>query len=245
MDQLSSIIVLFLLYSIMGWLWETVYCSLKAKKFEYRGFLLGPYCPIYGFGVLAVLYFLHPFEDNLLVLYVSSTVIVTVLEYGTSYVLEKLFHATWWDYHTVPLNLNGRIALPVSLFWGMGCVIIVTMIQPKMMLFEQWLTTRLGLMAPLFVLILMGADMVFTLSSMFAFRKIVEEAREILDKTKADIAKDIKMKRTTYMETLKAERTLPTLSFTHRRHLKNYRHITLTTVKNSDELKQFMTRYFN
>ena len=81
--------------------------------------MVGPYCPIYGFGVLSVLYFVEPFENNLLVLYVGSAVLVTILEYVTSYGLEKLFHASWWDYHDVPFNLNGRVALPV-LFLGIG-----------------------------------------------------------------------------------------------------------------------------
>lgn len=63
---MSQVILLFFIYSFIGWLWETVYCSLKAKKFVYRGFLVGPYCPIYGFGVLSVLYFVEPFENNLL-----------------------------------------------------------------------------------------------------------------------------------------------------------------------------------
>ena len=103
---------------------------IKSQKFVYRGFLVGPYCPIYGFGVLSVLYFVEPFENNLLVLYVGSAVLVTILEYVTSYGLEKLFHASWWDYHDVPFNLNGRVALPVS-FWGLGCVLIVKVIQPE------------------------------------------------------------------------------------------------------------------
>ena len=81
--------------------------------------MVGPYCPIYGFGVLSVLYFVEPFENNLLVLYIGSAVLVTILEYVTSYGLEKLFHASWWDYHDVPFNLNGRVALPVSLL-GIG-----------------------------------------------------------------------------------------------------------------------------
>ena len=95
---------------------------IKSQKFVYRGFLVGPYCPIYGFGVLSVLYFVEPFENNLLVLYVGSAVLVTILEYVTSYGLEKLFHASWWDYHDVPFNLNGRVALPVSLFGDWVCL---------------------------------------------------------------------------------------------------------------------------
>ena len=141
---MSQVILLFFIYSFIGWLWETVYCSLKAKKFVYRGFLVGPYCPIYGFGVLSVLYFVEPFENNLLVLYVGSAVLVTILEYVTSYGLEKLFHASWWDYHDVPFNLNGRVALPVSLFWGLGCVLIVKVIQPEIAKVVSFLQATFG-----------------------------------------------------------------------------------------------------
>lgn len=125
-----QVMLLFFVYAVIGWLWETVYCSLKAKKFVYRGFLIGPYCPIYGFGVLAVLYFIEPYQKNIVFLYVMSAIVVTVLEYATSYGLEKIFHTTWWDYKDVPLNINGRVAIPISLFWGLGCVVIVKWIQP-------------------------------------------------------------------------------------------------------------------
>ncbi|MDG3375083.1 hypothetical protein P5D95_26830, partial [Vibrio parahaemolyticus] len=120
MTEFIRVVLLFFIYSFVGWLWETVYCSIKAKHFVYRGFLVGPITPIYGFGILGVLYFIEPFQSNLVLLYVLSTVLVTILEYLTSFGLEKLFHATWWDYHDVPLNINGRVALPVSLFWGVG-----------------------------------------------------------------------------------------------------------------------------
>ena len=117
---------------------------IKSQKFVYRGFLVGPYCPIYGFGVLSVLYFVEPFENNLLVLYVGSAVLVTILEYVTSYGLEKLFHASWWDYHDVPFNLNGRVALPVSLL-GIGvcldCQSYSTRNRQSCQLYKQPLAT--------------------------------------------------------------------------------------------------------
>ena len=100
-----QIMLLFFVYAVIGWLWETVYCSLKARKFVYRGFLIGPYCPIYGFGVLAVLYFIEPYQKNIIFLYVMSAIVVTVLEYVTSYGLEKIFHTTWWIIKTFHLIL--------------------------------------------------------------------------------------------------------------------------------------------
>lgn len=120
----------FLVYAVIGWLWETFYCSLKSGHFVYRGFLLGPYCPVYGFGVSGVLLLTPKNYGSTLELYLYSIVIATVIEYIASYLLEKLFNMKLWDYSDVPFNINGRVALPVSIFWGFGCVILIKYIEP-------------------------------------------------------------------------------------------------------------------
>ncbi|MGM0123403.1 hypothetical protein IGI37_000769 [Enterococcus sp. AZ194] len=187
MQEFIRIVLLFFLYSFVGWLWETVYCSLKAKQFVYRGFLVGPITPIYGFGILGVLYFIEPFQKNLVLLYVLSTLLVTILEYITSYALEKLFHATWWDYHDVPLNLNGRVALPVSLFWGIGCVLIVRVIHPRMLLLEQFLSERFSVYLPMLLLVITGIDLVYTVVNMAAFKKATQQMGEAIEVRKAEL----------------------------------------------------------
>ncbi|MFD2387089.1 putative ABC transporter permease [Enterococcus rivorum] len=190
----SSLIIF--MYSFIGWLWETIYCSIKAKKFIYRGFLIGPYCPIYGFGILSVLYFLNPFQNNLFLLYILSAVMVTVLEYITSYALEKLFHASWWDYKDVPLNINGRVAIPVSLFWGIDCVLIVKVIQPKVLILEQFLANRFGLALPLLLLVLISSDLVYTLINMQSFKKVTAEMSALIEERKVELEKNLNEKRT-------------------------------------------------
>lgn len=127
---MENIFMTFITYSIIGWLWESVYCSIKAKHFVYRGFLLGPYCPVYGFGVTAVLLLVPDKSGTLLNLYFNSVVIVTFVEYIASFLLEKLFNMTLWDYKDVPLNIEGRVAVPVSLFWGIGCLFLIKVINP-------------------------------------------------------------------------------------------------------------------
>ena len=114
----SIVVLLFFAYSFIGWLWETIYCSFNARHFVYRGFLLGPITPIYGFGILGVLYFVDPYQKNIFVLFFVSAILVSLLEYVTSFLLEKLFSLSLWDYNDVPLNINGRVAVPVSIFWG-------------------------------------------------------------------------------------------------------------------------------
>lgn len=195
MEEFIRVVLLFFIYSFIGWLWETVYCSLKAKKFVYRGFLIGPYCPIYGFGILSVLYFVEPFQKNIVILYVFSTVIVTALEYVTSYGLEKLFHASWWDYKDVPFNINGRVALPVSLFWGIACVLIVRVVQPEVQKVETFLSNQFGIILPILLLVLMGADLVYTLINMQAFKKITNEISVAVEDSKAEWTETIDSKK--------------------------------------------------
>lgn len=187
MQEFIKVVLLFFLYSFVGWLWETVYCSLKAKHFVYRGFLVGPITPIYGFGILGVLYFIEPFQKNLILLYVLSIILVTVLEYLTSYVLEKIFHATWWDYHDVPLNLNGRVALPVSLFWGVGCVLIVRVIHPKMLGLEQFLSDKFSFYLPVLLLVITAIDFTYTVMNMTAFKKATQQLGEAIELRKSEL----------------------------------------------------------
>ncbi|WP_207694549.1 hypothetical protein DOK67_0000323 [Enterococcus sp. DIV0212c] len=195
MNEFIKIVLLFFIYSFIGWLWETVYCSLKAGKFIYRGFLVGPYCPIYGFGILGVLYFLEPLRQNIIVLYLLSTVLVTILEYLTSYGLEKLFHASWWDYKDVPFNINGRVALPVSLFWGVGCVLIVRVIHPKVMLFETFLSEKFGMFLPIILLVIIISDLIYTLVNMQSFKKVTTQISTAVEERKQELSTVLNEKR--------------------------------------------------
>ncbi|MGX7244135.1 putative ABC transporter permease [Enterococcus quebecensis] len=195
MDEFIKVVLLFFMYSFIGWLWETVYCSVKASKFVYRGFLIGPYCPIYGFGILGVLYFLEPLRQNIIVLYLLATILVTILEYITSYGLEKFFHASWWDYKDVPWNINGRVALPVSLFWGIGCVLIVRVIHPKMLLFENFLSEKFGMVLPIILLVIIVSDLIYTLVNMQSFNKVTAQIGVAVEERKQKVSTLLNEKR--------------------------------------------------
>lgn len=123
-------ILLFFIYACLGWCCEVAFAALQLGEFVNRGFLNGPVCPIYGFGVIGVALALSPFEDNLPVLYLGSTLLATAIEYLTGWTLEKLFHARWWDYTEFPLNLRGYVCLPFSMLWGAACVVIVKWVHP-------------------------------------------------------------------------------------------------------------------
>ncbi|WP_053984789.1 putative ABC transporter permease [Niameybacter massiliensis] len=120
----------FVLYSMLGWLSEVIYCSIPRKKFINRGFLNGPYCPVYGFGALLVIHFLWPFYPYPLLVFLLGIIVTSLLEYITSFLLEKLFHAHWWDYSQHHFNIHGRVCLLNSTLFGLLCLILVYGIHP-------------------------------------------------------------------------------------------------------------------
>lgn len=123
--------LLFFFYSAAGWLLESIYCSIGEKKLVNRGFLTGPLCPIYGTAaiVLTVLIY-NPFKDNALVVFLLGIIFCDIVEYITSYLMEKLFAARWWDYTYEFMNINGRICLKHSLYWGVISIVFVKVIHP-------------------------------------------------------------------------------------------------------------------
>lgn len=250
MAEFIRIVLLFFIYSFVGWLWETVFCSIKAKHFVYRGFLVGPITPIYGFGILMVLYFLRPFHDNLLLLYIFAAVIVTVLEYFTSFALEKLFHASWWDYHDVPLNINGRVAIPVSLFWGLACVFIVKIVQPWVAHIEEGLAAQFGFYLPVVLIGLIMFDLGYTLANLTAFQNAVKRLNQEVETRKQEVQETITDKKDALQTRLEwsnylrqhpdIKEGLPRLDFNQRRLLKNFPRLRLDNVKSVDELRELV-----
>ncbi|GCF93286.1 membrane protein [Enterococcus florum] len=202
----SSVVLLFFCYSFIGWLWETIYCSIKAKHFVYRGFLLGPITPIYGFGILGVLYLIAPYQQNLLVVFLLAFVLVTLLEYVTSYLLEKLFHASLWDYKEVPLNINGRVAVPVSIFWGVCCLFIVEILNPELMTLVSGWVDRFGIFLPILLLMLISFDLGFTLSSVQSLRRGLKELSEAIQDKKEQLQQTAEEKKALYDERVSALR---------------------------------------
>lgn len=166
----AKLVLSFFIYAVMGWLWETVYCSAKAGHFVFRGVLYGPYCPIYGFGVILVLYFIMPLKRSIVELFIFSVITVTVLEYTTAYMLEIIFRTTFWNYETFPLNIQGRVAIPISIFWGLCCLLIVKFIQPSVTNAVDWLHTRCGLWLAAFIFVVLIMDAAISTNRRLTFR---------------------------------------------------------------------------
>lgn len=142
--EILDYIFFFYLYSIGGWVGESIYCSVLDRKLTNRGFLTGPMCPIYGTGALAMLLslgWIRPFFNSIFnsffgeiisffLVVILGTLVCDIVEYLTSYIMEKLFHARWWDYSHRKFNLHGRICLHHSVFWAIGAVAFIYILDP-------------------------------------------------------------------------------------------------------------------
>ena len=129
-QNIYEFIWIFIIYAFIGWCTDVAYAALNTGRFVNRGFLNGPYCPIYGFGVVIVVAVLTPIKDNLLILFVGSLFLTSVLEYFTGLVLEKIFHNKWWDYTNEPFNIQGYVCLKFSIMWGLACTFVMKLVHP-------------------------------------------------------------------------------------------------------------------
>lgn len=123
--NVSVYFILFIIYAMIGWCIEIINGLIQTKKFVNRGFLIGPYCPIYGVGGILITLLLSKYYDDPTVLFFMGIAVCGILEYLTSYIMEKFFKARWWDYSKRKFNINGRICLETLLPFGiMGCLIL-------------------------------------------------------------------------------------------------------------------------
>ena len=145
--RISEIILLFFVYGFLGWCCEVAFAACKEGKFVNRGFLNGPICPIYGFGVVGVVFALAPVRDNPWLLYLGSVALTSAIEFIAGFLLEKIFHARWWDYSGMPLNIMGHVCLLFSAIWGLACMAIVYWGHPLIAAAVSWLPSaiRIGL----------------------------------------------------------------------------------------------------
>lgn len=128
--EVSSYILLFFTTSFLGWLMEVVCKLIQFHRFINRGFLLGPICPIYGFGSVLIILLLEHQAENPVEVFILAMVLCGILEYITSYLMEKLFHARWWDYSTKHFNLNGRVCANTLIPFGLLGLVLVYVAKP-------------------------------------------------------------------------------------------------------------------
>lgn len=189
----------FFIYGILGWCVEVAYAAVKEGIFVNRGFLNGPICPIYGVGVVSVIYCLSEIKGNIAVLYAASVVLVTVIEGLTGLVMDRLFHHKWWDYSNQPLNIGGYVCLVFSLIWGVFCVFIMKVFQPVVRGIVIHIPFIVGMMILIVCMIGMIADVYVTSTAIFklnrkleAMNKIAAELHELSDRMGENIYENVK-----------------------------------------------------
>ncbi len=171
----------FIFYSFLGWIWESIYCTIREKNWADRGFLFGPICPIYGSStvITSIIFSVVPkLSDPAFPLWAVFLICAfgsAVAEYTTSWVLEKRFHARWWDYNDMPLSINGRICVPATMGFGIAGIFIVRYLIPAVSRMHVFIPGAVyEVMAILFAMVL-GADIALTEASLSSLLKKVED----------------------------------------------------------------------
>lgn len=154
MYQIHIYIILFMIYSVLGWLLEVTCKLIEEKKFINRGFLIGPYCPIYGYGALIITIFLSKYNHEPFTLFIMTMVSCSILEYFTSYFLEKIFHTRWWDYSRYKFNINGRICLETMIPFGIFGLLVINVLNPFFLnIIQNFSPILLQIVGTIFILI--------------------------------------------------------------------------------------------
>ena len=184
--DLYHLIACFFLFSILGWVVESIYMSFCNKKLTNRGFMTGPFCPIYGVGATLGYILLHPFAHNVVALYIIGAFLATIFEFLVAKLMMKLFGEVWWDYNDKFCNYKGVICLESTLAWGLYAVIIITFLFEKVMSFVDkypmaWGIKTIGL---IFVMVMIDFGYHFAISIKISAEmkeEITEKREEFVD----------------------------------------------------------------
>lgn len=159
------------IYAFLGWCVEVIYATSSRGIFVNRGFLSGPYCPIYGFGALLVLWVTAPFIKSLLGLFAVAMALCSILELLAGWLMEVFFKQRWWDYSDYPFNIGGYVCLEFSLLWGLACVFMVKIIHPIIIKMTPQLLNQAGLTVLSLILIALLADFIATINQMLKLKQ--------------------------------------------------------------------------
>lgn len=189
-----ELVWIFIIYAFIGWCTEVSYAALDRGIFVNRGFLNGPYCPIYGCGVVIVVAALTPLKDNLLILFAGSFLLTSILEYITGFILEKVFHNKWWDYSNKPFNLHGYVCLKFSIYWGLACTFIMDVLHPIIYKGITMIPHILGVVLLCIIMTGFAVDCGVTVSTILKFNKrlkVMDEMAAKIHKLSDEIGENI------------------------------------------------------
>lgn len=189
----------FTIYSFLGWCSEVIYAGVKQKKFVNRGFLHGPFCPIYGFGALTILILIKPIlffvPENIfikaLTIFIYSAILTSILEYITGTLLEKYFNTTWWDYSDRKYNIKGRICLSFSIMWGIASVFGFMILHPQIIWMVSLIPYNVGIIIMYLLITYLLVDSILTIKVLINFASLLDEINlvsvELKERVKSNI----------------------------------------------------------
>ena len=191
MEYISQIFILFIIYSFLGWLVEVINCSIVEKKLVNRGFLISPICPIYGCGALLITLVLNNYKDDWFVVFCMAVILCGLLEYFTSWLMEKIFHARWWDYSKNKFNINGRICLETMVPFGILGLVIIYILNPFFYNILNLIPTNIAHIISIILLIILIIDMIVSFK---VISKVTTTVKKVTQENKKDDTYEITAK---------------------------------------------------
>lgn len=192
--EIEKYIALFFIYSFAGWLMESVSDSIKKKKLVNRGFLIGPYCPIYGTGVVLITILLKKYSDDIWATFFMSLLICGTLEYLTSYIMEKIFNARWWDYSKNKFNINGRICLETLIPFGVAGTFIIYIANPFLLKYINMVPELAMNIFTIVFLVVYITDMIVSFRIILNLKEMSKEFKDNTTEISDRVRKIIKKK---------------------------------------------------
>lgn len=168
--------MMFFIYSFIGWVVEVCYYGVTEERFINRGFLAGPMCPIYGLGFYGVIWFVVPYAspEHFPIIFFGSAVVCTIVELLVGVFLYKVFHLTWWDYSDYRLNFKGYICLRFTIYWGIACSLGIYLLHPLVIKLIYWTPEPVRIVFVVFFSIILVIDLVMTVISIIGFKKKIK-----------------------------------------------------------------------
>lgn len=217
------LVIVFFFYSVVGYIIEVTSCSIHNKKLTLsRGYLIGPYIPVFGFGGVIMTYLLGRYQNDIISLFINSMVYCCLLEYLTSLILEKIFKLRWWDYSDKRFNINGRICLENGVWFGLSGIILVEFFHP---LLKDFLYSFSNTTIYVLGISLLSILIIDFLISTFTISKLKIDTNKLINKDSTEII------RAELMESLRR------YSFFYRRFFKAFPNV--RTNKNMMKIKEF------
>ena len=180
----------FMIYSVVGWMIEVAFHAVTVGKVINRGFLNGPLCPVYGCGVVTVLSMLYIIGEvtgletdlkkaSALLLFAIGIIFATLIELIAGFLLDKFFHARWWDYRDRRFNLNGYICLEFSIIWGLAIAFVLRVIQPTFVSLIDLIPVIVGHILLIFMYFVFVADIIITVMTILKLNSQLEHMRKM------------------------------------------------------------------